>query len=161
MRSVHVAVFLVRIGTANVARNGCSIHQPLCHFLDSHPIDVVALPEADVPAFSSVGFCNSWRPWGRFAALSAPVDGRCRVALVSSIPMRQVSLRAQECHGRYVAALLDLGSPHQVETILVVGVYLQNGNEATAAGQFEDSSALLANWVPLCHGWRLQSHTGP
>ena len=138
MRSVHVAVFLVRIGTANVARNGCSIHQPLCHFLDSHPIDVVALPEADVPAFSSVGFCNSWRPWGRFAALSAPVDGRCRVALVSSIPMRQVSLRAQECHGRYVAALLDLGSPHQVETILVVGVYLQNGNEATAAGQFED-----------------------
>ena len=132
-------MFLIRIGAANVARRGLCVHQSLCDFLESHAIDIVSLPEANIPQFSSVGFCNSWRAWGKHAALSAPDDGTCRVALVSRFPLRPVTLRTSEACGRHVAALLDVGLPHgQTETVLVVGVYLTCGNEATAAGQLED-----------------------
>ena len=69
----------------------------------------------------------------RSLQLLAPDDGICRVALVSNIPMRPVNLRVQEAHGRCVAALVDFGtSPDQVESILIVGVYLRSGDEAAA-----------------------------
>ena len=127
------------IGTANVARKGISCQGPLCDFLSDSPTDLVALPEADVPEFSSVGWINSWRCWDRFAALSFPVEGVCKVGLVSCLPLRPVQLRAPAAAGRHVAAMVECGVSEAVaETFLVVGVYLQCGNEPEAAGQFEE-----------------------
>ena len=136
-------MFLIRIGTVNVNRKGINVHSSLDHFLCEHRFDIAVLPEVDVPMHSSIGWCNVWRSWGRFAALSRPLDGTCRVALVSTVPLRPVELRVQEAAGRCVAALADFRDEGgEITSILVVGVYLQPGNEAEAAGQGEDSALL-------------------
>ena len=98
-------MFLIQVGTVNATKNGVSIHQKL-H--GEHPMDVVVIPEADVPEWSSVGFCNAWRAYGRYATLSPPENGVCKVALISSIPMRPVILPVTEAVGRCVAAVLDV-----------------------------------------------------
>ena len=85
-------------------RRGVSCLDKLCPFLEQHSADFVALPEADVPEFSSVGSCNA-------------------------------------CEGatRHAAVLVDLKNAQgNVESFLVVAVYGQVGDEATAADQIED-----------------------
>ena len=108
-------------------------------FLAAHDVQIAVLPEADVNVSSGLSFCNEWRARGHFAALSSPEAGLSKVALVSSIPLKQVTLSAGEATTRHVAALVDLVGPDgRVEPLLVVGVYLQSGDEPTAAGQAED-----------------------
>ena len=61
------------------------------------------------------------------------------LALVSSVPMRPATLQVSEAQGRYAAAVIDMqAGPEETEPIMVVGLYLQCGDEATAAGQAED-----------------------
>ena len=132
-------MFLIRIGTVNAARAGINIHDKLDSFMKENSLDVVVLPEADVPEFSSVGFCNAWRAYGCFAVLSPPLQGSCRVAIVSRVHLRAATLPATEAHGRCAAAILDVLGPAQVvEPVMIVGLYLQAGNEVQAAAQAED-----------------------
>ena len=120
-------------------RRGVSCLDELCPFLEQHSADFVALPEADVPEFSSVGFCNAWMARGMHASLSAPEDGKCRVALLSSFPAKSIVLSRAEGATRHAAVLVDLKNAQgNVETFLVVAVYGQAGDEATAADQIED-----------------------
>ncbi|OLP28704.1 hypothetical protein AK812_SmicGene48905, partial [Symbiodinium microadriaticum] len=84
------------VATCNVAKAGINIHARLDSFLREHQLDIVVIPEADVPEYSSVGFCNAWRALGRYAVLSPPVDGMCKVAIVSNIPLRMAMLPVTE-----------------------------------------------------------------
>lgn len=132
-------MFLIRIGTVNAARAGINIHDKLDSFMKANSLDVVVVPEADIPEFSSVGFCNAWRAYGCFAVLSPPLQGSCRVAIVSRVHLRAATLPATEAHGRCAAAILDVLGPAQVvEPVMIVGLYLQAGNEVQAAAQAED-----------------------
>ena len=132
-------MFLIRIGTVNAARAGINIHDKLDSFMKANSLDVVVLPEADVPEFSSVGFCNAWRAYGCFAVLSPPLQGSCRVAIVSRVHLRAATLPAAEARGRCAAVILDVLGPAQVvEPMMIVGLYLQAGNEVQAAAQAED-----------------------
>ena len=127
-------------------RRGVSCLDELCPFLEQHSADVVALPEADVPEFSSVGFCNAWRSRGMYATLSVPEDGKCRVALLCSFPSKSIVLSRAEGATRHAAALVDLKNAQgSVETFLVIAVYGQAGNEAAAADQIEDILQMAMN----------------
>ncbi|CAE7475726.1 L96 [Symbiodinium sp. CCMP2592] len=108
-------------------------------FMRAQSLDVVVMPEADIPEYSSVGFCNAWRAYGCFAALSTPIEGICRVALISRIPFRVARLPVAEAHGRCVAAIMDVTGPAQAaESVMIVGLYLKVSDEAKAAAQAEE-----------------------
>ena len=122
-----------------MAKAGINIHARLDSFLREHQLDIVVIPEADVPEYSSVGFCNAWRALGRYAVLSPPVDGMCKVAIVSNIPLRMAMLPVTEARGRCAAAIVDMTGPTGVvESVLVVGLYLQVRDEPQAVAQAED-----------------------
>ena len=132
-------MFLIKVATCNVAKAGINIHARLDSFMREHQLDIVVIPEADVPEYSSVGFCNAWRALGRYAVLSPPIDGMCKVAIVSNIPLRMAMLPVTEARGRCAAAIVDMTGPTGVvESVLVVGLYLQVGSEPQAVAQAED-----------------------
>ena len=132
-------MFLIQIGTVNVNKAGISIHDKLHSFMTARSLDIVVLPEADIPEFSAVGFCNAWRSYGCHAVLSHPMEGKCRVAIVSNIPMRAAPLPVTEARGRCAAAVLDVrASSGHIESVLVLGLYLQVSDELQAAAQAED-----------------------
>eukprot|EP00439_Symbiodinium_sp_Y106_P033647 s699_g4.t1 len=105
-------------------------------FLLDHSVDIAVLPEADINEASGLSFCNDWRARGMHAALSSPEAGVSRVAVISSAPFKQVTLSTGEAATRHVAVLTDLEGPSGATvTIMIVGVYLQAGDESAAAGQ--------------------------
>ena len=57
-------MLLIRIGAVNAAKRGISIHQQLEAFVKEHPIHIVVLPESNLPEWSAIGYCISWRAYG-------------------------------------------------------------------------------------------------
>lgn len=120
-----------------------SLNDQVQAFLLDHSVDIAVLPEADINAASGLSFCNDWRARGMHAALSPPEAGVSRIALISSAPFKQVTLSTGEAATRHVAVLTDLEGPSGATvTIMIVGVYLQAGDESAAAGQAEDLAQL-------------------
>ena len=129
----------LKVGTLNAAHAGVCIHERLEAFLQVCHLDVIVLPEADIPACSAVRFCHSCRAFGWHACVSKPLHGKCRVAILSLMPFKQVQLGVEEATGRCAAVLIDcVNSAGTSEPILFVGLYLEVGNEPVAAGQAED-----------------------
>ena len=124
--------------TVNAAGLGVSFGPELENFIHGFEAEIVAIPEADIPEHASVSFVNHWRAQGRHAAVSIPENGRCRVALLSNIPFRQVPIAQGEAATRAVAVMMDLKNQQdRYETFLVVAVYLQAGDERVASVQAE------------------------
>ena len=122
-----------------------SLNDQVQAFLLDHSVDIAVLPEADINAASGLSFCNDWRARGMHAALSPPEAGVSRIALISSAPFKQVTLSTGEAATRHVAVLTDLEGPSGATvTIMIVGVYLQAGDESAAAGQ---AVRTCPNWL--------------
>ncbi|CAE7040599.1 unnamed protein product [Symbiodinium sp. CCMP2592] len=132
--------------TINVCRRRVSMHDQVEAFLKDHCIDIAVLPEADVNEASGLSFCNAWRAKGLHAALSRPEAGVSKVAVVSSFPFKQVTLTSGEAETRHAAILVDLKGPcNEVVTLMVIGAYLQSGDEPTAAGQAMDLAQMAVH----------------
>ena len=108
----------------------------IADFSCDFPFQVAALPEADIPVLSAPGFLNSWKHRQMQACLSAVEGDVHKVALCSSIPFSPCVLNVETATSRYAAGTFEVqGSDLEVETILVIAVYLQVRNEAVAQKQ--------------------------
>ena len=108
----------------------------IADFCCDFPFQVAALPEADIPVLSAPGFLNSWKHRHMQACLSAVEGDVHKVALCSSIPFSPCVLNVEAATSRYAAGTFEVQGPDlEIETILVVAVYLQVRNEAVAQAQ--------------------------
>ena len=100
------------------------------------PFQIAALPEANIPVRSAPGFLNAWKRRQMQSCLSQPESGVHRVALCSQIPFSPCVLNVDAAAARYAAGTFVVQGPSgQGETLLVVAVYLQAGDEAAAQQQ--------------------------
>ena len=115
----------LKIATINT--NKSSIHKIplLADFMQLQSFQLASLQEVDVNAESAGGFCKSW--WARgYTALLAPLDAvrkLHRVALVSALPIKQVSLGDGFDASRVAAGLVELQCQGRSQAILCIAVY--------------------------------------
>ena len=108
----------------------------IADFSSDFSFQIAALPEADIPVLSAPGFLNSWKHRQMQACLSEVEGAVHKVALCSSIPFSPCVLNVETAASRYAAGTFEVQGPnHEVETVLVVAVYLQVRNEAVAQTQ--------------------------
>ena len=102
-------------------------------------VDVLALSEVDVLPSAGPGYLKQWKQLGWHACLSEAEPRGSRVALVSAVPFRPVSLCKGEGRARCAAGLFDVQGPDgENETILIVATYCQSGDEVASSLQAED-----------------------
>ena len=99
----------------------------------------MALSEVDVLPSAGPGYLKQWKQLGWHVCMSEPEPRGSRVALVSAVPFRPVSLCKGAARTRCAAGLFDVQGPDgDKETILIVSAYCQSGDEVASSLQTED-----------------------
>ena len=79
----------------------------------------------DVNSLSAPGYCAGWHSRG-YKAILGELDPACdlrRVALISRLPIKPVSLNLGIRRARVASGLTGLGTPNGSEPVLVVALY--------------------------------------
>ena len=130
---------MISIAAINVNKKGTSCVGAISELAEAQKVDVMALSEVDVLPSAGPGYIKQWSQLGWQVCLSEAEPRGSRVALVSSIPFRPVSLCKREGRTRCAAGLFDVQGPDGVhETILIVSTYCQSGDEVASSLQAED-----------------------
>ena len=137
--------FALQISTINLNRCGISAVDRVADFSCEFPFQIAALPEVDIPVRLASGFIHAWKRRQMFACLGNPESGVHRIALCSQVPLCPCVLNVDVASTRYAAGTFEVQGPsEQIETILVVAVYLQARNEAVAQQQASEIVAAAA-----------------
>ena len=94
-------------------------------FLANFPCDVIGLQEVNINPFSHVSFADAWRAWGYHCLLGA-FDSSAhvyRVAILSKVPIRQVTLHGVSSVSRFVAGVVEIQQSSCVEKVLFCTLY--------------------------------------
>ena len=130
---------MISIAAINVNKKGTSCVGAVSELAATQNVDVLALSEVDVLPSAGPGYLKQWKQLGWHACLSEAEPRGSRVALVSAIPFRPVSLCKGEGRTRCAAGLFDVQGPDgENETILIVATYCQSGDEVASSLQAED-----------------------
>ena len=127
-------------------RCGISAVDRVADFSCTFQFQIAALPEANIPVSSASGYLNAWKRRQMQACVSKPEAGVHRVSLCSQIPFSPCMLNVEAAATRYAAGTFEVQGPEgQGETLLVVAVYFQAGDEATAQQQASEIIAAAAS----------------
>ena len=130
---------MISLAAINVNKKGASCVGAISELAVAQKVDVMALSEVDVLPSAGPGYLNQWKQLGWHACLSEVEPRGSRVALVSAVPFRPISLCKGEGRARCAAGLFDIqGHDGEKETILIVSVYCQSGDEVASSLQAED-----------------------
>ena len=130
---------MISIAAINVNKKGTSCVGAVSELAAAQNVDVMALSEVDVLPSAGPGYLKQWKQLGWQACLSEAEPRGSRVALVSAVPFRPVSLCRGEGRTRCAAGLFDVQGPEgENETILIVATYCQSGDEVASSLQAED-----------------------
>ena len=128
--------FALQISTINLNRCGISAIDRVADFSCDFPFQIAALPEVDIPVRLASGFIHAWKRRQMYACLGNPEAGVHRIALCSQVPFCPCVLNVDVASTRYAAGTFEVQGPsEQIETILVVAVYLKARDEAVAQQQ--------------------------
>ena len=126
-------------------RTGVSKTPAVSYFAATHKFDVLSLQEVNVNALSAPGYCAAWLSRGYTAILSDPdpVSGLHRVALISKLPIKPVSLKLGGGCARIAAGLTELTTSQGSRSILIIALY-------GFAGDLPSTSFLVKEATAAC-----------
>lgn len=135
--------------TMNVNKGGVYKGERVRNLLANFPCDVVGLQEVNINPFSHVSFADAWRAWGYhclFGAFDsdANVD---RVAILSKVRIRQVTLHGVSSATRYVAGVVEIQQSSCVEKVLFCTVYGHANFLDSASGMVREVISGLAQFA--------------
>ena len=111
-------------------KTGVSKTPAVSYFAASQQCDFLSLQEVDVNLLSASGYCAGWQSRGYKAILSEldVANDLHRVALVTRLPIKPVSLNLGVRNARVAAGLTELGTSNGFESVLVVALYGFSGD---------------------------------
>eukprot|EP00435_Cladocopium_sp_Y103_P032789 s919_g8.t1 len=139
----------------NVNKGGVYKAAALRKLFEDFSCDVIGLQEVNVNPFSNVNFVEDWRSHG-FTCLLGDFDADAnvyRVAIVSRVPMRQVTLPGISAASRYVAGVFEAQRSHGVEKVVFCTIYGHANCFDSACNLVQEVTSGLAqlhdNWMLL------------
>ena len=151
--------------TMNVNKGGVYKGEIIRNLLENFPCAVIGLQEVNINPFIHVSFADEWRAFG-FHCLLGAFDSDAnvyRVAIISKLPLRQVTLPDVTCASRYAAGVVEVQQTSCVEKVLFGTIYghancVDSANDlvrevTSGMAQFTDKWILMGDYnLTACEG---------
>ena len=141
--------------TMNLNKTGVNKLPQIHDLMSDLQCNIMALQEVDLNSLSCPGFVQLGKTLGLTICLSdlSPQSQVARVALVSSLPFRQVRFPSVSQPDRYCAGLIEFRVGHSIRKLLVCSIYGCASSQSLAKELVHDlvncASELTCRWLIL------------